>query len=211
MGPTRIKICGITRPEDARDAARYGADAIGLVFHEPSSRYVEPDRARAIVAALPPFVTAVGLFLDAPAERVSTILEGVALDELQFHGREPAEHCRTFDRPYIKALGMAETIDVTAAAANYPDARAVLVDSHSPGQDGGTGEVFAWERLPNQRDFGLILAGGLSPDNVAEAVRRIQPDAVDVSSGVERSRGLKDEATMRQFIEEVRRGDRHRH
>lgn len=210
MGPTRIKICGITRLEDARSAARYGADAIGLVFHESSDRCVEPDTARALIAALPPFVTAVGLFLDAPAERVRAILEAVPLDELQFHGREPADYCRAFDRPYVKALGMAGEIDVTAAAADYPDARGVLVDSHAPGQDGGTGEVFAWERLPAERDFGLILAGGLSPDNVTEAVRCVQPDAVDVSSGVEQSRGIKDEVRMREFIEEVRRGDRDR-
>jgi phosphoribosylanthranilate isomerase len=211
MGPTRIKICGITRPEDARSAACLGADAIGLVFHEPSARCVDAAAARAVIAALPPFVTAVGLFLDAPAERVRAIVEAVALDELQFHGRESAEYCRSFDRPYVKALGMADEIDVTAMAATYADARGVLVDSHAPGSDGGTGEAFAWERLPAARDFGLILAGGLAPDNVAEAVRRVQPDAVDVSTGVEQSRGIKDEARMREFIEEVRRGDRHRH
>lgn len=208
MGHTRIKICGMTRPEDARSAAHWGADAIGLVFHDASPRAVDAETARAVVAALPPFVTAVGLFLDADAARVRSVLEAVPLDTLQFHGREPADLCRAFGRPYIKAIGMAGMVDVADQARMYPDARGLLVDSHMPGQVGGTGEAFAWDRLPAQRAFGLILAGGLLPDNIAEAVTTVRPDAVDVSTGVEQSRGIKDDGRIRDFIEEVRRGDR---
>ncbi len=210
MSPTRIKICGTTRPEDARSAAHWGADAIGLVFHPASARAVEIETARAIVRASPPFLTVVGLFLDAEPERVRTVLDAVALDALQFHGSESPEYCRAFGRPYVKAVGMAGGADVTAMAANYPDARGLLVDSHAVGEAGGTGQSFAWERLPAQRAFGLILAGGLAPENVAGAVARVRPDAVDVSTGVEQSRGIKDDDRIREFIEEVRRGDRNR-
>ncbi|MEX1082484.1 MAG: phosphoribosylanthranilate isomerase [Halofilum sp. (in: g-proteobacteria)] len=214
MSPTRIKICGASRPEDARSAAYWGADAIGLVFHPSSARAVDIDTARAIVKALPPFVTSVGLFLDAEPERVRATLEAVPLDELQFHGIETPDYCRAFARPYVKAVGMGAGMgagaDVTAAAANYPDARGILVDSHAAGEAGGTGEAFGWERLPAQRAYGLILAGGLSPENVAEAVTSVRPDAVDVSTGVERARGVKDDDRIREFIEEVRRGDRNR-
>ncbi|MDX1610012.1 MAG: phosphoribosylanthranilate isomerase [Halofilum sp. (in: g-proteobacteria)] len=208
MGYTRIKICGVTRPDDARAAAAAGADAVGLVFHPPSSRALELEAALAVVAALPPFVTTVGLFLDPEAERVRSVLERVELDLLQFHGSEPAEFCASFGRPYIKAVSMAGGEDPAALAAAHPAARGVLADSHVAGQAGGTGKAFAWERLPRQREYRLILAGGLTPDNAAEAVRQVRPDAVDVSSGVEQAPGVKDHARVRRFIEEVRSGDR---
>lgn len=210
MTLTRVKICGMTRPEDARRAAHWGADAVGVVFHAASARAVEIETARTIVQALPPFMTVVGLFLDAEPDHVRAALDAVALDELQFHGSESPEYCRAFGRPYVKAVAMAEGADVSATAARYPDARALLVDSHAAGEAGGTGQAFAWEQLPTQRAFGLILAGGLSPQNVAEAVSSVRPDAVDVSTGVEQSRGVKDDNRMREFIEEVRRGDRNR-
>jgi len=208
MARTRIKFCGITRPEDAAEAARLGADAIGLVFHRASARAVTVEQGREIVAALPPFVAVVGLFLDAARDDVEAVLAAVPLDALQFHGRELDGFCSDFGRRYIKALGMAEDPDVGAFAAEYPNAAGILVDGHAHGAAGGTGAGFAWERIPRQRDFALVLAGGLSADNVAEAVRRVRPDAVDVSSGVESTKGLKDVDRMRAFIEEVQRGDR---
>ena len=208
MAITRIKICGVTRPDDARAAAAAGADAVGLVFHAGSDRAVDIETAAAIVEALPPFVSAVGLFLDPDSERVRTVLERVAIDLLQFHGSEPAEFCAAFGRPYVKAAAMASDQDPAAMAAAHPRARAILVDGHVAGQAGGTGRAFGWERLPRERGYRLILAGGLNADNVAEAVQRVRPDAVDVSSGVEKARGVKDPARVQRFIEEVRRGDR---
>lgn len=209
MGYTRVKICGVTRPEDARAAARLGADAIGLVFYPASPRALGVEAARAVAAALPPFVTPVGLFLDPAPDEVRAALAAVPLELLQFHGTEPAELCRAFGRPYIKAVAMAGADgDFAAGAAAYPDARGLLVDSHAAGRPGGTGATFAWDRLPAERSLPVILAGGLTPDNVAAAVAAVRPEAVDVSSGVERSKGIKDETLMREFIEEVRRGDR---
>lgn len=208
MGNTRIKICGVTRPEDAYAIAGAGADAIGLVFHPPSRRAIGIETAQAIMAALPPFVTTVGLFLDPDAERVRSVVDDTGVDLLQFHGAETAEFCSAFGRPYIKAAAMMGGDDPAVVADSHPRARGILADSHAAGQAGGTGKAFAWESLPRERGYRLILAGGLTPDNVAEAVRRLRPDAVDVSSGVEREPGIKDADRVRQFIEEVRRGDR---
>ena len=208
MAHTRIKICGITRPDDAVAAAAAGVDAIGLVFYPPSPRAVDIDTARAVVAALPPFVTATGLFLDADRERVESVLASVPLGLLQFHGHEDATFCRLFARPYIKAVGMGDGADPADLARAWPDAAGLLADSHRPGEAGGTGKTFAWDRLAGDRDYRLILAGGLDPDNVCNAVRAVRPDAVDASSGVEQSPGRKDAARIQRFIEEVRRGDR---
>lgn len=204
MKTTRIKICGVTRPDDASAIAAAGADAIGLVFHPPSSRAVDIEAAAAVVSVLPPFVTTVALFLDPDAEQVRSVIEAVGVDLLQFHGSETADFCGGFGRPYIRAAAMADGEDPATVAASHPRARAILADSHAAGQSGGTGTTFAWERLPRERDYHLILAGGLTPDNVAEAVRRLRPDAVDVSSGVEREPGIKDLTRVRRFIEEVR-------
>lgn len=209
MGYTRVKICGVTRPEDARAAARLGADAVGLVFYPPSPRALDIETARAVAAALPPFVTPVALFLDPTPDEVRAVLDAVPVELLQFHGTEPAELCRAFGRPYIKAVAMTGGGgDIATGAARYPDARGLLVDSHAAGSPGGTGTTFAWERLPAERALPVILAGGLVAANVAAAVAAVRPEAVDVSSGVERSPGVKDAARMREFIEEVRRGDR---
>lgn len=209
MGYTRVKICGVTRPEDARAAARLGADAVGLVFYPPSPRALDIETARAVVAALPPFVTPVALFLDPTPDEVRAVLDAVPVELLQFHGTEPAELCRAFGRPYIKAVAMTGGDgDIATGADRYPDARGLLVDSHAAGSPGGTGTTFAWERLPAERALPVILAGGLVAANVAAAVAAVRPEAVDVSSGVERSPGVKDAARMREFIEEVRRGDR---
>lgn len=213
MNTPRVKICGITRPDDGRHAARAGADAIGLVFYPPSPRYVSPRQAADIVAALPPFVTTVGLFVDAPPEQIAALLEEVPLDMLQFHGDESPEYCAGFQRPWIKALRMRDGVDPRAEADRYgaAGARGLLVDSYVPGVPGGTGERFDWGRLPADPTLPLVLAGGLDPANVAEAVRRVRPWAVDVSGGVEvigvdgrRQGGIKDPGAVSAFIRAAR-------
>lgn len=200
---TRVKICGITRIDDGLVAAQAGADAIGLVF-AASPRQVRPEQARSIAAAMPPFVTVVGLFVDAEAEAVRAILGSVRLDLLQFHGSEAPDYCRQFSKPYIKAVSMREGVNVSATAAAYADAAGLLLDTHSDQVAGGSGRAFDWTRVPANLSKPLILAGGLNSDNVAEAVRRVRPYAVDVSSGVEREKGIKDPARVRAFIEAVR-------
>lgn len=209
MNAPRIKICGITRPEDGLHAARAGADAIGLVFHPASPRYVTPRQAADIVAVLPPLVTTVGLFVDAAPEIVAGVLDRVPLDLLQLHGDETPDYCATVRHPWIKALRMRDGVDPATEARRYAaaGARGLLVDSYVPGVPGGTGERFDWSRLPRELALPLILAGGLDPDNVAEAVRTTRPWAVDVSGGVEardeqgrRLGGIKDSGAVTAFI-----------
>ena len=204
---TRVKICGITRPEDARAAALAGADAIGLVFHDASPRALDAGRAAEIVAALPPFVSVVGLFVDAPAARIESVLSQVRLDCLQFHGNESPADCERFPLPYIKVARVRPGFDLIQYAVGYRHARAMLVDAYVPGQPGGTGRTFDWGLLPESLPLPLILSGGLVPANVASAIRAVHPWAVDVSSGVESAPGLKDAEKVRQFIEEVRNED----
>lgn len=201
----RIKICGITRIEDALAAADAGADAIGLVFHAASPRAVDIDQAAAIVRALPPFVSSVGLFVDASAERITQVLSKVPLDMLQFHGDEPDAFCQGFARPYLKAVRVRPGDDLNALAANWPGASGILLDSYKPGVPGGTGETFDWSLIPAQRDWRLVLAGGLRADNVYQAIKSAAPWAVDVSGGVELARGIKDGAKINAFIQEVKR------
>jgi phosphoribosylanthranilate isomerase len=200
---TRIKICGMTRPEDGLAAARVGVDAIGLVFYDRSPRAVGVDQARAIVAALPPFVTTVALFVDAEPAAVKGVLEALPVDLLQFHGEEPPEYCRVFGRPYIKALRMRDGVDVASAAERYGDARGLLLDAYRPGTPGGTGEVFDWNRIPRGLKMPVVLAGGLGPDNVARAISEVTPFAVDVSSAVESAPGIKDAKKMAALVEAV--------
>ena len=200
---TRVKICGITRVEDALTAARLGADAIGLVFYPPSPGAVTPAQAAEVVRDLPPFVTRVGLFVNASREAVAEAIATVQLDLLQFHGDESPADCRGHGRPWIRALRMAPEMDVTAEMARYSEAQGILLDAWRPGVPGGTGEVFDWSRIPAERPRPLILAGGLAPENVAEAIRRVRPWAVDVSGGVERAKGIKDAGRMASFIQEV--------
>ncbi len=204
---TRVKICGITRVEDALKAAELGADAIGLVFYPKSPRAVDAETAHRIVQALPPFVTTVGLFLDAEPRDIRAVLATVPLDLLQFHGDECPADCGAYGRPYIKAVAMSGDTDVAAYMRSYPDAAGFLLDSHAPGAAGGTGNRFDWSQIPRDLGRPVILAGGLNPDNVGEAVRRTRIGGVDVSSGVESSPGIKDADKMRAFIEEVRRVD----
>lgn len=201
----RIKICGITRIEDALAAAHAGADAIGLVFHAASPRAINPEQAAAIVKALPPFVSSVGLFVDASEERIHDVLRQVPLDMLQFHGAEPDAFCQRFARPYLKAVRVRPGDDLNALAANWPGASGILLDSYKPGVPGGTGETFDWSMVPAQRNWPLILAGGLQTDNVRQAIELTAPWAVDVSGGVEAARGIKDPAKINAFIQEVKR------
>lgn len=207
MGRTRVKICGITRVDDAREAVRLGADAIGLVFHPPSPRHVNLRQAREIRTVVPAFVTVVGLFVDAEPELVREAVAAVPLDLLQFHGAEPPEYCRSQGRPYMKAVRMREGVDLRSECARYGDAAALLVDTYRPGVAGGTGETFDWSRIPRDLGLPLVLAGGLDPGNVDAAVRQVRPYAVDVSGGVEAAKGIKDPAKMQAFMRGVYRAD----
>jgi phosphoribosylanthranilate isomerase len=202
---TRVKICGITRPEDGFAAAQLGADAIGLVFYAPSPRCVNYEQARAVCVALPPFVSVVGLFVDPAAEAVRTALAGVPLDVLQFHGSEPAEFCRGFALPWLKAIPMRADTDLAVAARDYTGAAGLLLDTPGEALPGGTGKAFDWSLIPQGLAVPLILAGGLTPDNVGAAIAVARPYAVDVSSGVEAAKGIKDAGKMAAFIREVER------
>ncbi len=197
----RVKICGITTAEDGVAAARLGADAVGLVFYPPSPRAVTAEQAATIVTALPPFVTVVGLFVNATADRVEAILDRVKIDLLQFHGDEDAGYCNHFSRPWIKAIRMRPGVDLPRQVERYSDAQALLVDAWQPGVPGGTGERFDWERLPSTLDKPLILAGGLNPENVRRGVLQVRPWAVDVSGGVEQEKGVKSHEQVARFIE----------
>ena len=187
----RSKICGFTRPQDALAAAQLGVDAVGLVFYPQSKRFVSIEQAQAIVRVLPPFVSVVALFVNENTERIRQVLAQVPVDILQFHGDETPEFCRQFNRPYIKAVRVQNTDDIIAAQQQYPDARAVLFDAHIEGEYGGTGHRFDWAMLPDQLSGHWILSGGLTPENIAEAVKITGAKIIDVSSGVESAPGIK--------------------
>lgn len=200
----RIKICGITRADDALAAARAGADALGFVFHPDSPRYVTPDDAREIISALPPFITTVGVFVDEELEAVNRIARDTGLDAVQLHGTEPPEYCRGVEGRVIKALRVKDDSDIEAVG--YYEVSAVLLDAFREGVPGGTGKTFDWtlaEKAVEESDR-IILSGGLNPENVAEAVRRVRPYGVDVSSGVESGPGHKHHDLVREFIERAR-------
>jgi phosphoribosylanthranilate isomerase len=184
-------------------AAQFGADAIGLVFYHASPRSVSVGEAREVLRGLPPFVTCVGLFVDAPEEEVRDILAEVPLDLLQFHGREPADYCRLFAKPYVKAVTVQPGRDLQAYLSNYDDAAGFLLDSYHPAVAGGSGVAFDWNLIPDGLERPVILAGGLHAGNVAEAIRRVRPYAVDVSSGVETAKGIKDSGKMNAFFAAV--------
>lgn len=204
---TRVKICGITRDTDALAAVRWGVDAIGLVFYPPSPRAVDVQRARSVVRHLPPFVSVVGLFVDAEPEEIHRVLKDVPIDVLQFHGEEPPTACSDYGRPYIKAIRMREGVDLNRAMETYQTASGLLLDTYQKGKRGGTGDAFDWSRIPAALAERVVLAGGLNPDNIETAVRRVRPYAVDVSGGVERERGVKDPEKMAAFMRGVIRGD----
>lgn len=205
--PVAVKICGITSVEDALSAAQAGAHAVGLVFHPASPRYVAPERAAQIVRRLPPFVTAVALFVDAPPDAVRAVLDTVPVHLLQFHGSEAPEYCAGFERPYLKAVRVRPGVDLLQYAARYASAKGLLLDAFSDAAHGGTGESFDWTLIPASLPLPVVLAGGLTPQNVGEAVRKVRPWAVDVSSGVERAKGIKDAAKVAAFIRGARDAD----
>lgn len=204
----RIKICGLTRPEDARRAAAAGADALGLNFYPPSPRFLTVPAARAVRACAPPFVASVAVFVNPDADEVRRVIGEVGVDVLQFHGTEPAGFCEGFGLPYLKTVGMREGVDVAAAAREHPGAAALLLDVHDTERWGGTGRTFDWSAARGRIDRPLVLAGGLDAENVAEAIRRVRPFAVDVCGGVEAAGGIKDEALLAAFVEAVRRVER---
>jgi len=204
---TRIKICGITRAEDALAAARGGADAIGLVFYQRSPRHVSIAQAKQLAEALPPFVSLVGLFVNAEAAFVREALANVPLDLLQFHGDETPEYCAQFDRPYLKAIRVKAGVDLLQCASDFLGAKGLLLDAHVEGIPGGTGTAFDWALVPKQLPLPVILSGGLDAENVAAAIKQVRPYAVDVSSGVEAGKGIKDAAKIAAFINEVKQID----
>ncbi len=206
MSRTRTKICGITRIDDARAAVDAGADAIGLVFYSASPRYVCSETAAAIVATLPPFVTAVGLFVDADVQQVEATLSAVPLGLLQFHGNETADFAAQFDKPYMKAIRMRADVDVTVTESEHPHACGILLDAYQADKVGGTGHTFDWSRIPSGVT-NLVLAGGLGSHNVEQAIHDCRPYAVDISSAVESAPGRKDPAKIQQFIAACRAAD----
>ena len=200
MARIRTKICGITRVDDAVAAAQAGVDAIGLVFYAKSPRAVNIAQAQRIIAALPPFVSSVGLFVNAPRAEIERLLNELPIDVLQFHGDETPAECEGFSRPYYRALRMQPGVDIAQQAAQYASAQGILLDAWVPGIPGGTGECFDWAAIPDDLAKPLILAGGLNADNVTQAMQQVRPWAVDISGGVEASPGIKDAAKMRKFL-----------
>jgi len=200
----RVKICGITSVADAQNAIKAGADAIGLVFYAASPRAVSIEQAREIAASVGPFVTVVGLFVNADESYVHEVLAKVGLHLLQFHGDESVEYCEQFQRSYIKAIRMRPELDVTKAIAVFPSASGILLDAYRPGVPGGTGETFDWQRVPTNSSRPIVLAGGLTPENVALAIQSTQVYGVDVSGGVESAPGKKDPQKVEQFIHNAR-------
>ena len=200
----KIKICGFTRPQDAQAAAELGADAVGLVFYAKSKRCVDVAQAAEIVAALPPKVVKVALFVNESAEQICRILGTVPIDIVQFHGDEAPEFCRQFGKPYWKAVRVQSAQDIAEAAGRYADAAALLLDAHIEGQYGGTGQVFDWRLLPETLPLPWILSGGLNPGNVAAALQQTGAAWLDVSSGVEQAPGIKSRDLMADFIRQVR-------
>ena len=207
MNKTAVKICGLTREEDALAAARLGAHALGFVFYARSPRYVEPVRAAAIIRVLPPFVTSVGLFVNAQAGDVERVLDTVPLDLLQFHGEETPAYCAQFRRPYIKALRVRPGVDLLQYVRQYEGARGLLLDAFVEGTHGGTGSGFDWDLVPSGLPLPVVLSGGLNAGNVTAAIQRVRPCAVDVSSGVESAPGIKDARKMTDFFQGVRNAD----
>lgn len=199
---TRVKICGMTRRQDADFAAKSGADAIGLVFYPPSPRAISIAQAKQIVAGLAPFVSVVALFVDPAPEQVLECLDALPIDIIQFHGDEPASFCEQFGKPYVKAIRMKPGTDLISLAQQYASAKALLLDAYQPGVPGGTGQSFDWSMVA---DVGkpLILAGGLNADNVQQAIQQVRPFAVDVSGGVESEKGIKSHDKISAFMREV--------
>ncbi len=206
MARTRIKICGITRPEDLQAVLAAGADAIGFVFHPPSPRYVEREVAASLIGRVPPFVTRVGLFVNADPAVVKAALAAMPLDLLQFHGDEDPRYCEQFGRPYVKVARMAPGLDLVEFARAFASAQGILLDAHVESY-GGAGKTFDWSLVPESLPLPVILSGGLTAGNVGDAIRMVRPWAVDVSSGVEVAKGIKDASMIAAFVAAVRSAD----
>jgi phosphoribosylanthranilate isomerase len=200
---TRVKICGITRVEDAMKAVDAGCDAIGMVFYEPSPRFVTIEQAAQIVEALPPFVTPVGLFVNAEPSYIRQVLQHVKLGLLQFHGDESAQQCQQYEMPYMKAIRVTAETNLLQYAEDFKQAQALLLDAFVEGVPGGTGQVFDWNIIPKSLPIPVVLAGGLTPENVGSAIQQVNPYAVDVSGGVEIKKGIKDAAKIAAFMRGV--------
>ena len=203
---TRIKICGLTREQDVDAAVAAGADAIGFVFYPPSPRYITPQRAAELARRIPPFVDVVGLFVNEAPELVRAACEALPINVLQFHGDEDAAYCRQFARPYLRAARVRPGLDLVEFASSFPDARGLLLDAFVEGYGGG-GHVFDWTLIPSNLPSYLVLSGGLTADNIGDAIRRVRPVAVDVSSGVEAGKGIKDHSKIAAFVAAVRKAD----
>jgi phosphoribosylanthranilate isomerase len=199
----RVKICGITSVQDALTAVKHGADAIGLVFYAPSSRNVSIAQAQEIARQIPAFVSVVGLFVNAEASFVNKVISQVKINLLQFHGDETPEACSQFSLPFIKAIRVKPDTNLIQCAIDFSAAKALLLDTYTEGLMGGTGHVFDWDLIPKQMAKPVILAGGLTADNVAQAIQKVQPYAVDVSGGVEMSKGIKDTDKIAAFMQQV--------
>ncbi len=204
---TRVKICGITSVEMAGHAVACGADAIGLVFYPPSPRCVDVSTAAEIIASLPAFVSAVGLFVNEQRPVIEDTIKRTQLDMLQFHGNECADYCSSFEFPFVKAIRMSDDVDIAAQLELFSKARSLLLDTYKAGIPGGTGEAFNWERVPSELAGDIILAGGLNPENIVSAIETVNPYAVDVSGGVESAKGVKDPAKIYQFMKGVDSAD----
>lgn len=200
---TRVKICGITRVEDANSAIEQGADAIGLVFYEQSPRNVSIHQAKEIAKQIPAFVTVVGLFVNAKAEFIKQVISEVGLDLLQFHGDESPEECASYSKPFIKAIRVKSDTNLVQYANEFSGAKGLLLDTYSEGIAGGTGHVFDWTLIPKNLGKPVILAGGLNAENVAAAIKQVKPYAVDISGGVESAKGIKDAAKIAVFMQQV--------
>ena len=207
MNKVRIKICGLTRTQDVQSAVIAGADALGFVLYAPSPRAVTSSQASELIQAVPAFVTTVALFVNETAIEVERVLKECPFDLLQFHGDESPEYCRQFNRPYMKAIRVRSAQDIHDAVQQYPDAKALLLDAYVENLPGGTGQAFDWRLIP-QLSVPWVLAGGLNANNVADALIQVQPYAVDISGGVEASKGIKDEQKIKDFINEVRNVER---
>lgn len=206
MTRTRIKICGITREDDLDAALAAGADAVGFVFYPPSPRALTPLRAAELARRVPPFVSRVGLFVNEDEDTVAATMEVVPLELLQFHGEEAAAYCEEFGKPYVKAARVKPGLDLVEYARAFPSAQALLLDAYVEGY-GGAGQTFDWSLIPKNLPLPMILSGGLHQGNVTEAVRQLRPWAVDVSSGVEAAKGIKDAAKIAAFVAAVKNAD----
>jgi phosphoribosylanthranilate isomerase len=203
MAIVRVKMCGMTRVEDALFAAEIGVNAIGLIFYESSPRAVSITQAKIILERLPAFITTVGVLVDPTASYVQTLLNTLPLDVLQFHGHERAADCRQYGKPYIKTIPMRDQLDWPALLREYSDAKGLLLDTYHAEMQGGTGQIFDWQQIPHEMTQSIVLAGGLTPNNISQAIRQVHPYAVDVTTGVEVAKGIKDHNKMRLFMQAV--------